>query len=89
MTFSTNEKTKEVSQRETSTSIKKVTCFGFGRRGHVKSDCPALQKKIKVNDKKDGKSKREYVAWKGNEVSSSSNEEQTNMTLMTSHHSDN
>lgn len=74
-----NKKTKEMIQREASTLRKKVTWFKY-----VKSGCPTLQKKIKVNNKKDRKSKREYVAWKYNKASSSLDEGQENMALMAS-----
>lgn len=42
---------------------------------NVMSECPTRQKKIKVNNKKDKKSKRAYVAWQKNEISLSSDEE--------------
>lgn len=69
-------------------SFKKVTYFECGRRCHLKSECPTLQKKIKVNSQKEMKSKRAYVAWKDNVVSSSSDEEQENMESVASHHYD-
>lgn len=46
---------KEMSQRETSTLRGKGTYFEFRIRGYVKIECPTIQKKIKVNFKKDRK----------------------------------
>lgn len=54
------------------------------KKGHVKSECPALLKKNKIYSKKDKTSKKTYVAWDGNEVSSSSNVNHINKALMTS-----
>lgn len=58
------------------------------KKGHIKSECPSLQKKNKVKRKKDKRAKKAYVEWFDNEIKSSLEEEQANITLMVSHHSD-
>jgi len=65
---------------------RKVNCFECWNRGHIKSGCPTLQKKNGFKNKKDRKSKKSYVEWNDNEINSSSDEE-ANMTLMASRHS--
>src|SRR4051812_39107703 len=69
-----------------------VKCFECGERGHVKSECPTVEKKNKYFKRnKDKKSKKAYIAGEDNEVSSSSgskSKEYTNLALMASHHSD-
>jgi len=50
------------------------TCFGCGEQVHIKADCPnkeSNEKKSSYKEKK-GKSRRAYIAWDENEVSSSS-----------------
>jgi len=50
------------------------TCFGCGEQGHIKVDSPNKEineKKLSHKEKK-GKSRRAYIAWDENEVSSSS-----------------
>ena len=64
------------------------TCFGCGEQGHIKADCPNKEGKEKKssNKEKKGKSKRAYIAWDENEVSSSSSssseDEKVNLCLM-------
>ena len=50
-----------------------ITCFGVGEQGHIKADCPNKSKEKRTSYKeKKGKTKRAYIAWDENEVSSSS-----------------
>jgi len=50
------------------------TCFGCGKQGHIKADCPNNQNKEKSASKKSerGKEKRAYISWEENDVSSTS-----------------
>ena len=64
------------------------TCFGCGEQGHIKADCPnkeSKEKKPSYKEKK-GKTKRAYIAWDENEVSSSSSssseDEKANICLV-------
>jgi len=64
------------------------TCFGCGEQGHIKVDClnkESNEKKSSYKEKK-GKSRRAYIAWDENEVSSSSSssseDEKANMCLI-------
>ncbi|KAK2353731.1 gag-protease polyprotein [Trifolium repens] len=93
--FLKRDKLKKVDQGKKfngeSTSRQKVTCFECGNQGHIKNECPSLQKKNGFKSKKFKKPKRAYIAWDDNEVSSSSDsesEEYANLALMASHHSD-
>ena len=86
--FLWKERKKEIIKGEAPT--RKIKCFECGEKGHVKSECPTLEKKNNYfKRKKDKRPKKAYIAWDDNEISSSSDEEQENMALiMDSHHSD-
>ncbi|CAJ2661925.1 unnamed protein product [Trifolium pratense] len=93
--FLKREKTKKLDQGKKfngeSTSRQNFTCFECGKQGHMKSDCPTLQKKSGHKRKKEFKPKKTYIAWDANEISSSSDSESkeyANLALMASHHSD-
>ena len=61
------------------------TCFGCGEQGHMKAEYANKEGKEKKSSKK-GKSKKAYIAWNENEVSSSSSssseDEKVNLCLM-------
>lgn len=78
------ESKKETIQKEA--PIIKATCFKCGKRGHVKSECPALEKTNKVKSKKDKHPKKVYVAWDDNEISSYLDKDHANKAFMVSHH---
>ena len=85
--FFRKEWTKEMSKIEAPT--RKVTCFECGEKGHVKSECPTLEKKNNYfKRKKDKRPKKAYIAWDDNEISSSSDKEHANLALIATHHSD-
>ena len=60
------------------------TCFGCGEQGHIKADCPNKESNEKKSShkEKNGKSRRAYIAWDENEVSSSSEDEKANICLI-------
>jgi len=63
------------------------TCFGCGEQGHIKADFSNKSKEKKSSHKdKKGKTKRVYIAWDENEVSSSSSssseDEKANICLI-------
>ena len=64
------------------------TCFGCGKTGQIKSDCPNNQIKEKPANKKVERSKgrKTYISWEENEVSSTSSSptenEETNLCFM-------
>ena len=65
------------------------TCFGCGKQGHIKVECPNLNNKDKTAEKKkfnkSSKGKRAYIAWDENDSTtscSSNEEEEINLCLM-------
>jgi len=71
------------------------TCFGCGKQSHIKADCPNTESKERRPSKKfekKGKTKRTYIAWQNNDVSSSSSssngDEEANLCLMAKGESD-
>jgi len=68
----------------------KYTCLGFGEKGHIKVKCPNSEAKETTDFKKGerrGKTKKTYIAWEDNEVSSSnssSEDAKTNLWLKSS-----
>ena len=90
--FLMQKRKKKFNKREASTSTQEVTCYECGKQGHIKPDYPKLSKKGGYKRKKEFKNKKAYVAWEGNEISSSSDsdsDESVNLALMASHNSDN
>jgi len=64
------------------------TCFGCGKQGHIKMECPNQTLKEKAPEKKFAKKKKQrkvYMAWEENDTSSSSStdkEEEANLRMM-------
>ena len=56
----------------------KLVCFGCGKQGHMKAECPSIATKDKAPEKKNnksGKTRRAYIAWEDNATSSSCSSE--------------
>ena len=54
-------------------------CFGCGKQGHIKTDCPSIGIKQKAPEKKNNKSgntTRAYIAWEDNATSSNSSSQE-------------
>jgi len=69
-----NQQSKRYTRKPNSSS-NKLTCYGCGKQGHMKADCPNLANKEKNIEKKNykaGKGRKAYIAWEDNESSSSS-----------------
>ena len=69
-----NQQSKRYTRKPDSNS-NKLTCYGCGKQGHMKADCPNLANKEKSIEKKNykaGKGRKAYIAWEDNGSSSSS-----------------
>ena len=68
---------------------RKIKCFECGEKGHVKSECPTLERKNKhFKGKKDKRPEKAYIAWDDNEISSSSDKEHANLAFIATHNSE-
>jgi len=83
-----NQQTKRYTKKTDSNSSN-FTCFGCGKQGNIKLECPNLVHKDKAAEKKkfskSSKGKRAYVAWDKNDSTtscSSKEEEEINLRLM-------
>ena len=55
-----------------SSNTSKFSCYNYGKQGHIKIECPNVNKeKEKVGDRKKVKERRAYIAWKDNDDSRS------------------
>ncbi|KAF1893057.1 hypothetical protein Lal_00044187 [Lupinus albus] len=82
---------KFTKSNEAYTSNQNFTCFECGKPGHMKMGCLNIKKGFfkGKNEMKNGR--RAYIAWEDNDTCSASepkSEEQAQLSLMASHHSD-
>jgi len=75
--------------KKTDLNSTNLTCFGCGKQGHIKDECPNLNNKDKTVEKKkfskSSKGKRAYIAWDENDSTtscSSKEEDEINLCLM-------
>jgi len=72
-------------KKTSDSNAKNYTCYGCGELGNIKAECPNKEKKLGKKEKK-AKSKRAYIAWDENDVSSSSSssseDEEVNLCLV-------
>ena len=90
-TLNFGKRRKLFNKKNAYTSTQNFTCFEYRNQGHIKVNCSKLSMKNGHQGRKKSKSKKSYIAWDENEVSSSpesKSEEYANLTSMTSHHSD-
>jgi len=72
----------------------KLVCFGCGKQGHMKAECPSIATKDKAPEKKNnksGKTRHAYISWEDNATSSSCSSEyeiEANMCMMAGRDSD-
>ena len=82
-----NQQSKRYNKKPDSNSTK-FTCFGYGKQGHMKVDCPSLVNKEKAQERKSnksGKGGKTCIAWEDNATSSSSSSHkdvEANLCLM-------
>ena len=63
---------------KTNSGSTKLVCFGCGKQGHKKAECPSIATKDKALGKKNnkfGKTRRAYITWEDNATSSSCSSE--------------
>jgi len=72
----------------------KLVCFGCGKQGHMKVECPSIATKDRAPEKKNNKSgetRCAYIAWEDNTTSSSCSSEdeiEANTCMMAGRDSD-
>jgi len=84
-----------ISKQNDSSNSSKFSCYNCGKQGHIKIECPNVNKeKEKVDDKKKEKKAKEscaYIAWKDNDDSTSTSSqeesEEANLCLMVGYES--
>ena len=84
-----------ISKQNNSSNSSKFSCFYCGKQGHIKFECPNVNKENeKVDDRKKEKKAKEiraYIAWEDNDdsISTSSQEEseEANLCLMAGYES--
>jgi len=75
-------------KNKTDSGSTKLVCFGCGKQGHMKAECPNVATKDKAPEKKSnksGKSRHAYIAWEDNASSfncSSEDEIEANTCMM-------
>jgi len=83
-----NQQTKRYTKK-TDLNSTNLTCFGCGKQGHIKAECPNLNNKDKTAERKkfskSSKGKRAYIAWDENDSTTSclsKEEDEINLCLM-------
>jgi len=72
----------------------RLVCFGYGKQGYMKAECPSIATKEKAPEKKKNKSRKTrcaYIAWEDNATSSSCSSEdkiEANTCMMAGRDSD-
>jgi len=90
----TNNQQNKMYNKKSDSNSNKFTCFGCGKQGHMKVDCPSLVNKENANEKKsykNGKRRKAYIAWEDNASSSNSSSQEdieANFCLMVGENSE-